>query len=59
MSFSIKDISVKERFEAEQRGISYATLSTRMYHGWKKERALTEPVNANGKRKKKRRVKGK
>ncbi len=51
-TFSIKDISIRERFEATQRGISYATLATRMHHGWTKERALTEPVNANGKRKK-------
>lgn len=54
--FSVQDISIKERFEAEKRGISYATLATRLYHGWTKERALTELVNSNGKRKKKRKV---
>lgn len=42
--FSIQDISIKERIEAEKLGIRYATLATRMYHGWTKERALTEPV---------------
>ena len=54
--FSVRDITIKERFEAKKRGISYATLATRLYHGWTKERALTELINVNSKRKKKRKV---
>ena len=52
-TFSIKDISIKERIEAEKRGISYATLATRMYHGWTKERALTEVVKQRRKTRRK------
>ena len=49
--FSVRDITIKERFEAKKRGISYATLATRLYHGWTKERALTEPVKRKKRKK--------